>query len=137
MATLNTNGLEGLEMSLDELAQLPEEVERDMLLAEAGVIERAQRQKGLAYGVHRTGVTLASIAHGKVKTEDDGKAMYVYPRGKNARGARNSEVAFINEYGKTGQPPRPFIRDANEEAVDEAVGEAEKIYNEWLDKNNL
>lgn len=137
MATLSTNGLEGLEMSLRELAQLPDDVASEMLFAEAAVIERAQRQKGEAYGVHRTGVTLSSITHGKVKTEKDGKSVYVYPRGTNKNGARNSEVAFVNEYGKKGQPPRPFIRDANEAAADEAVDQAEKIYRQWQDKNDL
>lgn len=132
MATMATDGLDGFCLSLEELAGLPETVQDEMLNAAADVVESAQRRKGAAYGVHRTGVTLASIRRGKPKRRKGGRAIYVTPQGVNADGNRNAEVAFINEFGKHGQAPRPFIRDANEESADEAVQAAEKVYGDWL-----
>lgn len=137
MAKLSVNGLDGLRLSMKELAELPGETMDDMLMAQAEVVEREQKKKGLEYGVHRTGMTLESITHGRPLKSLDGKAMYVYPRGKNARGTRNGEVAFINEYGKHGQAPRSFIRDANEAAAPEAAKAAEEIYNKHIDKLGL
>lgn len=132
MAKLEVNGFEGMELTLDEMAALPDPVLDEMLEAEAAVVIPAQKAKGLAYGVHRTGVTLASIKAGKPRRIRNGKSISVYPQGTNKDGNRNAEVAFVNEYGKKGQNARPFIRDANESAADQAVSAAENVYDEWL-----
>lgn len=137
MATMKTNGLAEFYVSMEELENLPDVLLDEMLHAEADIIEPAQKAKGLAYGVHRTGVTLESIDRGKPKKTKDGKAIYIYPDGVNADGNRNAEVAFINEFGKHGQAPRPFIRDANEENADEAAEAAAKVYDGWLSSNGL
>lgn len=137
MAVLETSGLDSFQLSMEELANLPDSVLDEMLLASAQVVEYAQKRKGRAYGVHRTGVTLSALTHGKAKRAKEGRVIHVYPRGRNADGNSNAEVAFINEYGKRGQPARPFIRDANEESADEAVDRAEAVYHSWLDRHNL
>lgn len=61
----------------------------------------------------------------------------------NSDGNRNAEVAFINEFGKSGkhgkkgQPARPFIRTANEAAEERATEAEEKVYNDFLNGKNL
>lgn len=140
MAGLSIDGLDELSLSLQEIAQLPDDVAEEMLLAEAKVVEEAQIYTGMKMGVHRTGVTLSSITHGKMKLGKNGrKTMYVYPQGTNANGDRNAEVAFINEFGapRRGIDPRPFIWTANEEAADAAINEAEKVYDAYLKSKNL
>ncbi len=132
MAKLEVNGFEAMELTLDEMASLPDPVLDEMLGAEAEIVASAQKAKGLAYGVHRTGMTLGSIKAGNPKRTRDGKSISMYPQGTNKDGNRNAEVAFVNEYGKRGQAARPFIRDANERAADTAVSAAEKVYDEWL-----
>lgn len=137
MARMTTDGISQLAISLDQISEIPDDVLEQMLQAEADVIEKAQREKGKAYGVHRTGVTLSSIERTKTSKTKDGKAIYIMPMGTNADGNRNAEVAFINEYGKHGQPARPFIRDANEEKADEAVDAAAAIYDNYLSSKGL
>ena len=47
---------------------------------------------------------------------------------------RNAEIAFVNEYGKKGQPARPFIGTAmsrNEEAI---TAPAEKVIGDWIEE---
>ena len=51
------------QLSFEEMARLPDDVTDKMLLAGAEIAEKAQRAKGIAYGVYRTGLTLASITH--------------------------------------------------------------------------
>lgn len=140
MASFTVNDLDGLLLDLAEAAELPDEVAEEMLLAEAKIVEDAQIYTGMKMGVHRTGVTLSSITHGKVKREKGGgRSMYVYPRGVNEDGNRNAEVAFINEFGAPQRDiaPRPFIAAANEEAAGAAVEAAAAVYDKFLKTKNL
>lgn len=137
MAIMTTNGLAEFAIAMEELANISDNILDEMLQAQADIIEPAQKEKGRAYGVHRTGVTLDSIDRGKPVKTRDGKAMYIYPEGTNADGNRNAEVAFINEFGKRGQAPRPFIRDANEEHAEEAAEAAAEVYGKWLSSKGL
>ncbi len=127
-------------MSFEELANIPDEVLDEMLEAQADVIEPAQREKARAYGVYGTGGVIASITRGKVKRSSKGRTLSIYPRGSRKRGnttTREAEIAFINEFGKRNQPARPFIRDANESAADEAVQASKAVYDSWLQSKNL
>jgi len=138
MASFDFSGIEELMAGLHESCALSDDTVEQLLLAEAAVVEKAQKQTGLAMGVHRTGVTLDSISHGKLKkTANGGRALYVYPRGVNSKGIRNAEVAFINEFGKTNQKARPFIKTANETCADEAVDAAAKVYASYLASKKL
>lgn len=137
-ANLETAGLDDLMLDLEAIMDIPDEVAEKILLAEAEIVERVQKETGKAMGVHRTGVTLAAITHGKMKRASTGdREVYVYPQGVNAEGNRNAEVAFINEYGKRGQKARPFIRTANEKSADEAADAAALVYSEFLASKNL
>ena len=137
MARMSTDGISQLAISLEEIHEIPDDVLDQMLEAEADVIEKAQKDKGKAYGVHRTGVTIGSIKRTKTSKIKDGRAIYITPMGTNADGNRNAEVAFINEFGKHGQPARPFIRDANEEKADDAVSAAATVYDKFLSSKGL
>lgn len=135
MARINISGLDGMSLSLDELAELPDRVIEEMLNAQADIVERAQKETGKRYGVHRTGVTLESIKRKKMKKTKDGAEMEVVPQGNNARGNSNAMVAFFNEYGVKGkQSARPFIRTANRASAGPATEAAERIYGNWVDQ---
>lgn len=133
MAQFRANDLARITFTPDVLQGIPDDVIAEMLNAEAEIIVEAQKRKAEEYGVHDTGATIESIASGKVKTTKNGeKAVYITPKGTREDGVRYSTVAFFNEFGKKGQPARPFIRDANAEAVDAAVDAAEGVYNDYL-----
>lgn len=40
------------------------------------------------------------------------------------KGTRVGEIAFINEYGKRGQPARPWMSTANDKALPKAIARA-------------
>lgn len=140
MASLSVDGLDDLMLSLEEIAAIPDDVAQAMLDAEAQVVEEAQIAQGMAMGVYDTGDTLRSIRRGRMKrTKEGGRAVYVTPQGVNDKGERNAAVAFMNEYGVPSRriPARPFIATANAAAVEPAVAEAEKVYDEWLKSKGL
>lgn len=142
MASISTSGLEELIGDLEAIANIPDSVILDMLTAEADVIAAEQKAQAAAMlsGETSKGITAQGITYDKkLKTTKDGKAIYVYPKGIRTDGnrRRKAEVAFINEYGKKGQPARPFIRVANEKAADAAAQAALKVYDNYLKSKNL
>lgn len=139
MATLEVIGLANLIDSFDSLANIPDSVTDNILNAEADVIVAAQ-QKTMAEmwdGPYATGETARSVKKSKVKKWRGGKFISVTPVGTNRKGERHAAVAFINEYGKRGQPGRPAIRAANFGATDRAIEAGEKIYHDFLNKKDL
>ena len=142
MANLSTRGLEELIGDFEAIAELPDDTILEMLTAEAEVIAAAQESEARAMlaGDYSTGETAQSIAYDKkLRNTKDGKAIYVYPKGTRKHGnkRRAGEVAFINEFGKAGQPARPFIQTANEKAADAAVEAAARVYDGFLKSKNL
>lgn len=138
MANLSFSGIDGLMLSMQEAAEIPDDVAEAMLQAEAEIVEQAQIAYGMQMGVYRTGETLASIRPGKMKRgRNGGRLIYVTPQGVNDREERNAAVAFINEYGKRNQAPRPFIATANEAAATPAVEAAANIYDAFLQSKGL
>jgi len=148
MASMTVIGLDELIPDFAALAELPDSVIDDMLLAKADVIEKAQQNaaRTMLGGAYYTGTTAGSIKRGKSKKTADGRVIEIKPEGSRSDNVRkgykkstrrNAEVAFINEFGKKGQPARPFIDKANNAAGDEATAKAEKIYHAFVDSKNL
>ena len=140
MAEISTSGLEELLSDMEAIAEIPDATILEMLSAEAGVIAEAQAAEARAMGVVDKGVTARSITFDKkLKVTKDGKAIYVHPKGSRSDGSRRrvAEVAFVNEFGKEGQPARPFINTANVRKGDEAVKAAAEVYDSFLKSKNL
>lgn len=147
MTRLSTNGIAELCMDLTGLGDSTGVLLEKMLNAEAVVVQEAQKKTAKSMGVYDEsgrdigGHMADSITVGnRVYKSADGAVQYVYPKGSRRRKnstASNAEIAFINEFGKQGQPPRPFIRTANEASAEKAVEAAEKVYDNFLRTKNL
>ena len=145
MAEFRTRGLGDLMLSLEDVAKMPEDVQDEMLNAGADALIPVQRKKILAYGIYDmsnrdTRHVADSISKGKVKSREDGRVIYVYPRGTRKRGkktTRNAAIMYVNEYGKRGQKGRPAIRDSSEEAADGVTQAEARVWDAYLKKNNL
>ena len=142
MGRLTVNGIDALSDDFAVLARLPDSVIDGILDAEAEVITAAQREEIEKQwrGPHSLGISSKSIKKGKAKKDKDGRSLSVYPQGTRKRGGqttRNAEIAFINEYGKRGQPARPAISTANMKKEKEATDAGERVYNQFLDSRNL
>lgn len=152
MANFNTTGIEGLELSLEEVADLPEDVLLEMLEAEGEVIQRAQVKKIRELDLIESHQLEESIVVDR-KLRGNGRYsgsttryILVYPKGvrkktdgstqttrrhfKKKRAGKtesvhdttNGEVGFINEFGA----PRRGIGPAQwmRTANEEAADEA-------------
>lgn len=141
MAEFKAVGLDELALSLQEIAEIPEDIQDEMLRAQGDIVARAQRESAQRYGIQRTGTLIRSIKAGKAKTDKHGnRVLYVTPVGSRVRGGKkttNAEIAFLNEYGTRRQTARPFMRDANERSAEAATQAAADIYYRWQESRGL
>jgi len=143
VAEFTFQGIDDLILSMQEIEELPVEVQDEMLLAQAEVTAEAQRKAAAAYGVQDTGLVIRKIKPGKPKWRKGVRVIYITPTGtrtrgrKNPRKVRNAEIAFVNEYGKRGQKARPFIRKGNEDSAKAATEAAMKVYDRHLTSKGL
>lgn len=128
MATFNAKGIEGLELSMEQFAAIPDDVVEEMLDAGAAVVVRYHRSEISAQGLVKSGKLLGSIkAHPKSGSAKNDWKRYVliypagnhhtfqsrvvtkqyarskhgrtYTKGGGAKVVTNSEVGFIQAYG--------------------------------------
>ena len=140
MAGFQTDGLSALSASFDKLAAMPDELMGTMLREGAEVLARAQQESAEAFGLRDTGLMIDSIKPGKARRTPDGGDIAITPEGTRRRGkttTRNAEIAYVNEYGKAGQPGTGFISKANFQSEDEAIGASSQVYYSWLDRIGL
>ena len=138
MARVSLEGFSELDAMFAKLGDVPWDVTRQALdqMAEAG--EDAVRRTGRAMNVLDPTTPeniLDKVTHTKPKQTDGGGYCEVTFSGSRRRGnttTRNSEIAFVNEYGKEGQPARPFIRQAGEQYGDQISDPGEKIVGDWM-----
>lgn len=144
MASLTVSGLSELALDLDELAALPKSVMEEMINAESDIVVRAQKEKArsMLSGPYSKGIVSSGITKKKARLRADGVYQMITVDGTvldqhHKNSTRIAEIAFINEFGKTNQPARPFMRTANEESADEAVNAAYQVYDKYLKSKNL
>ena len=147
MGAVTVEGFNHVQLSLEQLAALPETVLAEMLMDGAEVIKEAQQKKLEQYvegykpkseKAVRTGQLAASLE--VLKPNVKGGFVVIRPTGTRKRGntvTRNEEIGYITEYGKAGEPARPWMREANAESEDKAVEAAAKPFDNWLDKIGL
>ena len=138
MAVVKVEGFADLDAMFQRLGDVPFDVTAAALDAMAEEGERAVRSTGAAMGVRDEESDthiLDHVTHSRPRQTDDGGKTAVTFSGSRRRGnttTRNSEIAFINEYGKEGQPARPFIRQAGEQYGDQISDPGEKIVGDWM-----
>ena len=142
MAKFAVNGIDELAAELMEMGQLDNgELVSDMLEAGAEVVSD-EWKKGIRSAVktngRSTGEMERSVAPAKgIKTVDGVSVKEIYPQGKDSKGVRNVEKAFILHYGKSGQAPTRFADAVEDAAEDKAVLAMEDVFNNYLEKEGF
>lgn len=141
MADFAVSGIDELAAELKKLGQLDNDaLVEDMLEAGADVVID-EWKKGIKSAVktkRSTGELEASVTTVKGIQKVDGvSAKTIYPGGKDSKGVRNAEKAFILHYGKSGQPATLFVDDVENKAEEKAAEAMEEIFNDFLEKEGL
>lgn len=109
MARFSVDGLDGLEDLFGHIRDIPYWVLEEMLDKQADVVVAAQRKTAASMldGPYNKRAVQKAIKKGKTKRTRDGLVKHIAFNGKQ-HGVRLAEIAFVNEYGKRGQPAPLF-----------------------------
>lgn len=161
MATFSYRGLDEFALSLQEIESIPDDVKNDMLSAGAEVAEAGLKKNITSYGLVDTGQLRNSIQrfHKVSKTGQQYYLVYPYGARKNAKVKklskvslgvrktytikkvmmRNNDVGFVHEFGapRRGIPARPWLSLTAEQYADKITDAELRVYDKWLDSENL
>lgn len=143
MATFGFDGLDDLISDLGGIAAIPDSVLDEMLDAETSVVIPAQKRtiSSMWTGPNTTGISANSVTKSKSKKTKDGRSVNITFKGSRTRKggskATNNEIAFINEFGKRGQNPRPAIKTANDQSGEAATDKAAEVLDNFYQSKNL
>lgn len=134
MARMRSQGVEELAADLKKLDKDADAVQQEMLDAGAKSLV-SDWKKGIESAGHvDTGAMKKSVRSSKTAKK---RQREIYPRGKDEKGVRNAEKAFILHYGTSKIKGDRFI-DAIEEAGEPAaVQSMEKVLERHLRKRGL
>lgn len=134
MARIDTSGLDDLIRDMQRMGEASGEVAEAMVNAAVGEIRDCWREKAEAYGLRDTGAMIDSIGFPDPVRSSGIGVLYrdVYPMGKDAKGTRNAEKAFILNYGTSRIKPTHWVDEAEEEAGPRVQEKLEGIWGEFL-----
>lgn len=141
MASLELQGFENLEDAFQRISEIPFSVTGEALDGMAEVAMEKIYDQGQRMGVRDPESDvhiLDKIKNNKPKQTESGGYETISFSGSRQRGksrTRNAEIAFLNEYGKRGQPARPFIGLAMTQNEDAILQPAEKTIGDWIEKS--
>lgn len=103
MARFDTIGLDELLEDMKRLGELSGDVADKMLMAGADVVKDEWRKSAEKNQLRDTGDMIESIGFPRQpKTIGGIRTIDIYPQGKDRKGVRNAEKAFILNYGTQG-----------------------------------
>lgn len=138
MARMDTSGLQDIIVALRKAGAETGEMAQEMVMAGAEEIKKGWQQAILSHGLVDSGQMLASVGYPKKPTVKNGVAeIDVYPQGKDKRGVRNAEKAFIQHYGSSRVKPTRFVDDAERNSADAAVESARAVFDKKMKEAGL
>lgn len=139
-------GLDDLALSLSGIAEIPDDIQAEILNTQADDFIHEVKNRGAGYGVGAkkgTGQLLKSIKKGKIRRLKTGLAIYVQPTGSRKRGKKkvtkikNTEVGFFVNYGSRHNRALPFWTDSVAMYEGKAEKKSREIFDNWLKSKNL
>lgn len=153
MARFDTQGLDELLADMKKQGELVGEVADKMLMAGAEEVKNAWRASAERNQLRDSGDMIESIGFPrKPKTAGDVRTIDIYPQGRDRKGVRNAEKAFILNYGTAGSnslnaqrkrkkqdkrkgpgiPATHWVDDADKASGEPVMAAMERIWDEHL-----
>lgn len=138
MARFRTEGLDDLIEKMTELELTTGELADEMLIAGAEEVREAWKESIKKHELIDTGDMLESVNYSrKVEKINDIKRVDIYPQGKDRKGIKNAEKAFILHYGTAKIPATHFVDDADELAGPRVEKRLTEIFDNWLKEHGI
>lgn len=142
MATMKVELPEALIAKLSRLGEKTDEVCEKALKAGAEIVEKSVASNlaavigsGTKYDSRSTGELQEALGISSVRIDDKGncniKIGFSEPR---SGGGSNAKIANILEYGKHGQPPKPFLKSAKNVSRKPALAKIAEVLESEMNK---
>lgn len=135
MAKFNMTGFNDVEKAIIQRRVNVTKAVPKMLNAGADALVKGQKAQAesMFSGDRSTGDLAASIGKGEISGGDTESFIEVWPQGKDRHGVRNATKGFVQQYGRSNMPARPWMTSANEKYS----GQVHKaMRDEWEKENN-
>ena len=134
MAQFSTDGIDQIAAEMAWMGEAAGEVADEMLLAGAEEVKRAWKETAERHGYRETGDMIESIRADKAPKSDanDVRRINVYPRGKDRKGVRNAEKAYVLHYGTSKIHGSHWVDEADQDADPMVQDVFEKIWDRHL-----
>lgn len=138
MARFRTEGLDDLIEKMTELELTTGELADEMLIAGAEEVREAWKEAIKKHELIDTGDMLESVDYSrKPRQIGDIKEVDIYPQGKDRKGVRNAEKAFILHHGTSKIQATHFVDDADEIAGPKVEKRLTEIFDNWLEEHGM
>lgn len=133
MARFETKGIDNIIDDVIRLGEAGEEIGDEMLMAGAEEVKKAWKESAEKHKLKDTGDMIDSIKYPRQpKKVSDIRQIDIYPQGKDRKGVRNAEKAFIHHYGTSKIATTGWVDDADQAAGPEVQKVMEKIWDDFL-----
>lgn len=133
MARMDTTGLDELIRDMQRLGESSGPMAEAMVDAASVEIKNAWRESAERYGLRDTGAMIESIGSpGGTKRLGDTLYRDIYPQGRDGKGVRNAEKAFIHNYGTSSIRPTYWVDDAEAKAAPRVEAKLTDMWDEYL-----
>lgn len=138
MARFDTSGLTEIIQALEAVQDSMPQFADEALLASAQEVQKAWQDSAREHGHVDTGDMLKSITYPrKPKKAGDVMSIDIYPQGKDSKGVRNAEKAFVLHYGSSSIKGSHFVDDADEASGPLVEKAMTKVYDKLLKAKGL
>lgn len=133
MARFDTSGIDDIIDDLIRMGEEGKEVGDEMLMAAAEEVKQAWEESAEKYDLRKTGDMINSINYSS-KPKDVGgvRTIDIYPQGKDRKGVRNAEKAFVLNYGSSSIPATHWVDEADETSAPKVQKAMEDIWDKFI-----
>lgn len=132
MAKFEINGVDRIIDELGRMDALTGPMAEEMIREGARKIVGTWKSVIERRGHVDTGAMLKSVKSKKPSGGTEVLAREIYPLGKDAKGVRNAEKAFILHYGWKSRRGDHFIEEIMDESVEPAVSAMEAVMDKYM-----
>ncbi|HHU77830.1 MAG TPA: HK97 gp10 family phage protein [Clostridiales bacterium] len=138
MARFRTEGLDELIDRMTEMELTTGELADEMLFAGAEEVKKAWKKSAEQHRHRDTGDMINAINYSRqVRKIGDIKEVDIYPQGKDRKGVRNAEKAFILHYGSSKLQASHWVDYADAIAGPMVEDRLNNIFDDWLKEHGM
>lgn len=138
MARLSMSGLDDIVEEMKKMGELSGKAADAMIVVGANETRDAWQQVAREHGYHDTGAMIESVGY-RYKPGDirDARVAVIYPQGKDKKGMRNAEKAFLLHYGTHRIQASYWVDKAEAVAEKKAYPAMEKVWDDYIRTGQL